>query len=96
MHANRSNAMVLVDDLMEPFRPVVDLEVWRLVRDGVKEVDRDAKQALARVMILDMPTAAGMSPVMVRAERLAQSLARAYAGAEDALDLPLPRLPLAG
>ena len=96
MHANRGNAMVLVDDLMEPFRPVVDLEVWRLVRKGVEEVDHDAKEVLARVMILDLPTAAGMSPVMVRAERLAQSLARAYAGADDALDLPLPRLPLGG
>ncbi len=96
MHANRGNAMVLVDDLMEPFRPVVDLEVWRLVRDGIEEVDRDAKAALARVMILDLPTAAGMSPVTVCAQRLAQSLARAYAGEGDPLDLPLPRLPLGG
>lgn len=94
MHANRGNAMVLVDDLMEPFRPVVDLEVWRLVRDGVDEVDRDAKAALARVMILDLPTGAGMSPVMVCTQRLAQSLARVYAGEDDLLDLPLPRLPL--
>ena len=96
MHANRGNAMVLVDDLMEPFRPVVDLEVWRLVRDGVDEVDRDAKAALARVMILDLPTAAGMSPVMVCTQRLTQSLARVYAGEGDMLDLPLPRLPLEG
>ena len=28
MHTNRSNPMVLVDDLMEPFRPTVDREVW--------------------------------------------------------------------
>ena len=96
MHANRSNAMVLVDDLMEPFRPIVDLEVWRLVRDGFGEVDRDTKAALARVMILDLPTAAGLSPVMVCAERLAQSLARAYAGEGDMLDLPLTRLPPGG
>lgn len=96
MHANRGNAMVLVDDLMEPFRPVVDLEVWRLVHDGLGEVDRDTKAALARVMILDLPTAAGMSTVMVCAERLAQSVARAYAGDGDTLHLPLPRLPLEG
>ena len=29
MHSNRSNPMVLVDDLMEPFRPTVDREVLR-------------------------------------------------------------------
>jgi CRISP-associated protein Cas1 len=96
MHANRSNAMVLIDDLMEPFRPTVDLEVRRLIDDGVTEVDAEAKPALARVMILDLPTAAGMSPVMICAERLAQSLVRAYGGDGDKLDLPLPRLPLEG
>ena len=96
MHSNRGNALVLVDDLMEPFRPVVDLEVWRLLRNGLKEVDRDAKTALARVMILDLPTASGMSPVTVCVERLAQSLAHAYAGEVSALNLPMPRLPLGG
>ncbi len=93
MHANRGNAMVLVDDLMEPFRPIVDLEVWHLVRGGTEDVDSAAKAVLARVMILELPTAAGMSPVMTCAQRLAQSLVRAYADSNEPLDLPLPRLP---
>ena len=97
MHANRGNAMVLVDDLMEPFRPVVDLEVWHLVRGGCSEVDVQAKAALARVMILDLPTVSGLSPVYVCAQRLTQSLVRAYTGdGNGLLDLPLPRLPLGG
>lgn len=96
MHANRGNPMVLVDDLMEPFRPTVDLEVRRLVDAGAETVDRDTKAALARVMILDLPTAQGLSPVMTCAERLVNSLARAYAGETDDLALPLPRLPLEG
>jgi CRISPR-associated protein Cas1 len=94
MHSNRSNPMVLVDDLMEPFRPTVDREVLRLVRAGTIEVDRDAKAALARIMIVDLPTSVGLSPLMICAERLAQSLARAFAGETDSLDLPLPSLPL--
>jgi CRISPR-associated protein Cas1 len=94
MHSNRSNPMVLIDDLMEPFRPTVDREVCRLVRGGTVAVDREAKAALARVMVIDLPTDAGLSPLMVCAERLAQSLARAYAGDGDALDLPLPPRPL--
>lgn len=96
MHSNRSNPMVLIDDLMEPFRPTVDREVCRLVRDGTREVDRDAKASLARIMILDLPTSLGLSPLMVCAERLAQSLARAHAGEGDKLDLPLPPHPLEG
>jgi CRISPR-associated protein Cas1 len=96
MHSNRSNPMVLIDDLMEPFRPVVDREVWRLLRDGAREVDRETKAALARIMVVDLPTNVGLSPLMVCAERLAQSLARAYAGEGDELDLPLPVRPLEG
>jgi CRISP-associated protein Cas1 len=94
MHSNRSNPMVLIDDLMEPFRPSVDREVCRLVRQGTREVDREAKAVLARIMVLDLPTHLGMSPLMVCAERLVQSLARAYAGENDKLDFPLPSRPL--
>jgi CRISPR-associated protein Cas1 len=94
MHSNRSNPMVLVDDLMEPFRPVVDREVWRLTQRGTEEVNREAKTALARIMIVDLPTNLGLSPLMTCAERLAQSLARIYAGESEELDLPLPSLPL--
>ena len=96
MHSNRSNPMVLIDDLMEPFRPTVDREVLRLVRAGTKEVDRDAKAALARIMVIDLPTSLGLSPLIVSAERLAQSLARAFAGETDSLELPMPSLPLEG
>lgn len=96
MHSNRSNPMVLIDDLMEPFRPSVDREVCRLVKAGANEVDRDTKAALARIMILDLPTDFGLSPLMVCAERLAQSLARAFAGEGDTLDLPQAPRPLEG
>jgi CRISP-associated protein Cas1 len=96
MHSNRSNPMVLIDDLMEPFRPLVDREVRRIVRDGASEVDADTKRALARIMILDVPTNQGQSPLMTCAERLAQSLAHAFAGEADRLELPLPLLPLEG
>lgn len=94
MHSNRGNALALVDDLMEPFRPTVDREVHRLRAEGVADVTGDAKAALARIMIIDLPTAEGISPVMVCLERLAVSLAKAYAGETDRLILPKPGLPL--
>lgn len=94
MHSNRGNALVLVDDLMEPFRPIVDREVHRLKSDGVEDVTGEAKAAMARTMIIDLPTAEGLSPVMTCLERLASSLAKAYAGETDRLVLPKPGLPL--
>jgi CRISP-associated protein Cas1 len=94
MHANRGNAMVLIDDLMEPFRPIVDREVHRLKSEGIVEVSTEAKTALARVMVVDLPAEEGLSPVMTCLDRLAGSLAKAYAGEADRLVLPEPGLPL--
>lgn len=94
MHSNRGNALVLVDDLMEPFRPIVDREVHRLKAEGTVDVTSDAKAALARTMVIDLPTSEGMSPVMVCLERLASSLTKAYAGEANRLILPEPGLPL--
>jgi CRISPR-associated protein Cas1 len=51
-HSNEGNAMRLVDDLMEPFRPVVDLKVWLLSRNGETEVTPDTKRALVRTQRL--------------------------------------------
>jgi CRISPR-associated protein Cas1 len=94
-HSNEGNAMRLVDDLMEPFRPVIDLKVWQLQRNGEKELGPDTKRALVRTLYDDMQTAAGATPVLVCAQRLATSLAQVYLGERDKLDLPLPGLPLA-
>ena len=93
-HSNDANALRLVDDLMEPFRPMVDLKVWHLQRAGESEVTQEAKRALLRVMYDDMQTDAGATPVMVCTQKLAVSLAQVYMGERDKLDLPLPGLPL--
>jgi CRISP-associated protein Cas1 len=93
-HSNDSNAMRLVDDLMEPFRPMIDLKVWQLQRNGEKEVAPEAKRALVRTLYDDMQTAAGATPVMVCVQKLAVSLAQVYLEERENLDLPLPGLPL--
>lgn len=38
-HSNDANAMRLVDDLMEPFRPMVDVRVWQLCQAGTTRAD---------------------------------------------------------
>jgi CRISPR-associated protein Cas1 len=94
-HSNDSNAMRLVDDLMEPFRPMIDLKVWQLHRNGEKEVSPETKRALVRTLYDDMQTASGATPVMVCVQKLCTSLAQVYLGERDKLELPLPGLPLA-
>lgn len=94
-HSNDSNAMRLVDDLMEPFRPLIDLRVWQLCRQGEVAVTPDSKRALVLTLYDDMQTLAGATPVTVCIQRLATSLAQVFEGLRDQLDLPLPGLPLA-
>jgi CRISP-associated protein Cas1 len=93
-HSHDNNAMRLVDDLMEPFRPIIDLKVWQLRRNGEELVTPEAKRALVRTLYDDMQTTAGATPVMVCAQKLAVSLAQVYLGERDKLELPLPGLPL--
>lgn len=93
-HSNAGNAMRLVDDLMEPFRPMMDLKVWQLMQHGETEVTPDSKRALVRVLLDDMQTSVGATPVMVCSQKLATSLAQVYLGERDKLDLPLQGLPL--
>ena len=75
-HSNDNNAMRLVDDLMEPFRPMIDLKVWHLHRNGEGEVTPETKRALVRTLYDDMQTDVGVTPVMVCIQKLATSLHR--------------------
>ena len=93
-HSNEGNPMRLVDDLMEPFRPLIDLRVWQLERSGQREVTPDVKRALVRVMYDDMQGSSGATPVMSCIHALAVSLAMVFLGERDNLDLPFPGLPL--
>lgn len=93
-HSNRGNAFALADDLMEPYRPVVDRAVYNLVQDGCGDVSSAAKTELVALMALDLPAPHGMSPLHVHSTRLAQQLAALFAGEGTDFDLPLPVDPL--
>jgi CRISPR-associated protein Cas1 len=93
-HANRGNAMCLVDDLMEPFRPLVDFVVARLLEAGETSMTPAVKQALASVISLDLATERGTTPIATCLERLALSLATAFETGKPALDLPAAVLPM--
>jgi CRISPR-associated protein Cas1 len=93
-HSHDNNAMRLVDDLMEPFRPVIDMTVWQLQNSGPCVVNADSKRALVQSLYQDLVTDAGRTPVLVAVQKLAISLAQVMVGERKALDLPLPGVPL--
>jgi CRISPR-associated protein Cas1 len=93
-HSHDNNAMRLVDDLMEPFRPLIDLTAWKLQSSGPCIVNADSKRALVQSLYQDLVTDAGRTPVLVAVQKLAISLAQVLVGERKELDLPLPGVPL--
>ena len=89
-HANRANAFALADDLMEPFRPLVDATALNISRTYGPEVTPKAKQALARLIALDLPLGGVTSPVSVALAKLATSLALSFEAGKLTLALPAP------
>ncbi len=93
-HRTRTDPLCLASDLMEPFRPLVDLAVHRLKAESADDLTPDVKAKLAEVPSIDMRTARGVTPLATCLERLAQSLAQACENGEPRLDLPAAPLPL--
>lgn len=88
-HHNRLNAFCLVDDVMEPYRPAVDLRVFQLLKEGHSEVTAEAKQTLVGVTeaLMTMPTGENTS-LSNAILSTAQSLAHAFNAAKPGLVLP--------
>lgn len=96
-HSNQGNAFALADDLMEPFRPLVDCAVRNLAKTN-SNVTSDAKQALARLIALDLQFGDVQSPVSIALTKLATSLGQSFETGQLMLALPTPpdTLTLAG
>ena len=87
-HRNPQNPMPLADDLMEPFRPLVDDAVRSLIATGESEVSVAAKRRLAGLLWEDIAGAAGTSPLATAMLRAAQSLAESFLSGGPALVFP--------
>ena len=87
-HSNDSNPMRLVDDVMEPFRPVIDWTVWNMAQDGVCEVNTESKRKLIQSLYIDVLCDDLNTPVIVAIQKLATSLGQIVDGEKINLILP--------
>ncbi|MGK6315534.1 type II CRISPR-associated endonuclease Cas1 [Neorhizobium sp. DT-125] len=87
-HSNRANAFALADDLVEPYRPLIDQLVLNLISGGESSVSRDAKRALTSISTFDLEGGPGISPLSVQAGRFVHSLAVSFETGEAKLELP--------
>lgn len=89
-HASEQNAFNLADDVIEPFRPLVDLFVSGYVMPDDDELRPGDKVALVGLLNVDMEMPRGKMSVLSAIEHTIESLARVYdGGSETLLELPV-------
>lgn len=93
-HKSRGDAFRLADDLMEPFRPTIDIEVIGILAAGEMSLEAQVKRRLVRILHLDFQTPEGRAPLSNCLARFAASLAQIYLGERKKLLLPSPLIPL--
>lgn len=87
-HHNRYDAFALASDLMEPFRPWVDLATLELINLGPGELDRDRKQALLGIYESPARLESGRTPLWIAIQNCASELAAAYLAAQAGESAP--------
>lgn len=88
-HSNQYNGLCLADDLMEPFRPWVDLVVYRLAKQqGQVEVNKITKEALLGLLSDSVIWKGKTLPLMVASHSLAASLKSVMNGQRKSIEYP--------
>lgn len=92
-HRNRYDTFCLADDLMEPFRPLVDAVVARLAGEGAEPpaLDRDTKRALLEPLLGRYVEQGESRTLFDWLARLAFSLAAVVDRTAEKLEIPVIR-----
>lgn len=91
-HASVTNAFNLADDVVEPFRPFVDVLAWRTIGEGRharEPLTLDQRRAMAGAMLNNCFMAPETMTLLAASEKAAASLGRAIeSGTSEVLELP--------
>jgi len=81
-HHNRYNAYCLADDIMEPYRPYVDLRVLDIIDmfEDISELTPAIKRELLSVITMNVNIEDHFSPMMIAIQTTANSVQRCFAG----------------
>ena len=93
-HASSTNAFNLADDMVEPFRPFVDRQVWDLTDRGTTrhgETTVQERQTLASILTLMTTFGTETVSLLIATEQAAESLVRAMQ-TNSAAVLQVPRM----
>lgn len=79
-HSNKYNAYCLADDIMEPYRPFVDLLIKNIIDNGEDfyELTPSIKKQLLEIPTLDVMLNDERSPLMVALQKTTASLSKCF------------------
>lgn len=87
-HRNKYNAFPLADDLMEPYRPIMDETVCAIHDSGEVSLTNDVKAVLQNVLFCDVGMGTQTRPLEVALSMTSASLLKIYKGQTTKLSLP--------
>lgn len=87
-HASEQNAFNLADDLIEPFRPLVDLHVAKHPAMTEGDLSSQDKAALVALLNVDVRMPQGKMSALSAIEYAVESLARLFEQGDSELELP--------
>ena len=88
-HKSKYNAFALADDIMEPFRPIVDEKVFELMQTyDEQELNTQLKSELLQILTRTVYFKEEKSPLMVALQKTASSLQQCYTGERKKIKYP--------
>ena len=87
-HHNRYDTFCLADDLMEPFRPLVDRHVREMFAYGLDMINKETKQELLSILLEPVGFRDSKGPLFVELEKMTASLVRCFTGESEKLEIP--------
>lgn len=81
-HHSRYDAYCLADDIMEPYRPFVDIKVLDMWQSGgvTSDISSDQKRELLGITTMDVMINGHRSPMMLAIQATAQSVQKCFSG----------------
>lgn len=88
-HKNKYNAFALADDIMEPFRPIIDEAVQTIMHHyDEQELNTEIKAILLETLTRTVYFKDEKSPLMVALQKTASSLQQCYTGHRKKIKYP--------
>jgi CRISPR-associated endonuclease cas1, NMENI subtype len=89
-HRNKYNPYCLASDIMEPYRPIVDLLVmkWLQLHPEKQNLDKESKAFLLQIATKDVTIEKLVRPLIVGVKMTASSLLKCYTGEKRQISYP--------